>query len=231
MSHPHSPRAIDSTDDYCDLGCQSDTELPTYKSASTEDLSIISIDAYNDYEPLTELLPMVDTSVQYDEGHDSNNEYNSTDEQFSVDPAESTTSDATYSTYGHPSVMPSNVLLKQFIVRHHLTQDAVSDLLELLSIYSPTYKWPASAYLFNKQFETTNRPIYHYFCSECYQSLPSKSEKQCPNLCCSKEFMSKGDISAFIQLPLQPQFKSLMQRKYMCTVHACTFVNIISFTL
>jgi len=43
MSHPHSPRAIDSTDAYCDLGCQSETEL---KSASTEDLTIISIDGY-----------------------------------------------------------------------------------------------------------------------------------------------------------------------------------------
>ena len=41
-----------------------------------------------------------------------------------------------------------NVLLKQFFVHHNITQNALSDLLELLNLYSEK-QWPNSIYIFN----------------------------------------------------------------------------------
>ena len=105
-----------------------------------------------------------------------------------------------------------NVLLKQFSVRHNITKDALSDLLELLNLYSEK-QWPNSVYIFNKQFShLLNTPVNHYFCSYCYHSLPNDQMTRCPNKQCENELNEKGDISSFIELPLQPQFRKLMQR-------------------
>ena len=164
-------------------------------------------------EPLIELLPEV--------GEYSNEilgECNSLNSSHSDDSEEIEESEpASQLEITEHNLPPSNVLLKQFVVRHHLTQDALSDLLKFLSIYSTTDKWPSSVYLFDKQFKAVqNAPIFHYFCNDCFHSLPSANEKKCPNDLCGNQLNIKGAISSFIELPLQPQFTSLLQRTYVC---------------
>jgi len=81
------------------------------------------------------------------------------------------------------------LLLKQFLMHHYLTQDVLSDLLGLLSIYSPADTWPATVYLFNKHFQPVqNAPVF-YFCSDCFQPLPSCKEEKCLNTYSEKRIL------------------------------------------
>lgn len=82
----------------------------------------------------------------------------------------------------------SNLLLMQYSVRHNLTQEAVADLLSLLSIHCPSpNSIPSSLYCFQKLFPSLHT-IYtvHYFCSSCLQEVPGKEILICPNADCGK---------------------------------------------
>jgi len=167
----------------------------------------------NDYEPLTELLPLDTSSAILNEDNDED----SIKHTLEIRPEVSS-----ITSNNHP-ILPSNVLLKRFTVRHHLTKDALSDLLELLSMYSPSNIWPPSVYLFNNQFHSLHcKPIFHYFCSECYSSVTNNNESKCPNSFCQKEFTKRGDISSFIELSLQQQLENLLQSEES-TLSMCRF--------
>ena len=161
------------------------------------------------YEPLTELLPCSEGLCNQT---DLSSEEDSDSETVSLDVCDvEIPNDTTVSEEFCATPYACNVLLKQFSVRHNITQDALSDLLELLNIYSEK-QWPTSVYVFNKQFShLLNIPINHYFCSYCYHSLPNDQVTRCLNEQCENELNEKGDISSFIELPLQPQFRKLMQ--------------------
>ena len=67
----------------------------------------------------------------------------------------------------------SYVLTTKFKLRHNLTDQALSDLLDLLKLHcpSPNLCLP-SLYLFNKQFECLKYPLkFHYYCCKCLQEV------------------------------------------------------------
>ena len=111
----------------------------------------------------------------------------------------------------------SNVLLMQYIMRHNLTQEAISDLLKLLHIFMPKIDLPSSVYMFNKPFMAMNFPLeFHYFCNNCMQDI-SKDAQHCPK--CKATLLSKGSRSTFVELPLELQLQNVLQSK--TDVHAC----------
>ena len=197
------------------------TPLQCWNSEGWSDESWNEFCFDNNYEPLTELLP--------EEQHNNENSvdvsgYTSSESNDSE--IEALASDKLSDVEDEPTSLPvdstptrelscCNLLLKQFAIRHHITQDALSDLLELFSLYAPSYHWPSSVFLFNKQFlSIQNTPIFHHFCSDCFQLLTSGHEKKCSNAYCGKQFENKGDISSFIELPLEPQLTRLLHRTY-----------------
>ena len=59
-----------------------------------------------------------------------------------------------------PVVSPFSLLIKQYSVRHNLTQAALADLLQLFRLHSATQEiLPSSVYLFEKQFQTLKCPM------------------------------------------------------------------------
>ena len=113
------------------------------------------------------------------------------------------------------AVSPCSLLVKQYSLRHNLTQAALADLIQLLRLNSstPDVLLP-SVCLFEKQFQSLHYPLkIHYFCSVCLQLLPSSQIHQCPNDVCKTSFATVGAISSFIELPIELQLANMMRRK------------------
>lgn len=109
----------------------------------------------------------------------------------------------------------SSVLVMQFKMRHNLTQEALSDLLQLLSLHcpSPNHCVP-SVYLFNKQFTTLQTPVkHHYFCSTCLQEIESDGVTVCPNPACAQDLRVQNGRSSFLEVPIEQQLKCVLERK------------------
>jgi hypothetical protein len=88
------------------------------------------------------------------------------------------------------TVGTSNMLLRSFMCRHHLTHRAKSDLLQLLQIHLPEESQvPPSLYLFEKKC-SENLPgcspevTEHYYCSACNASLTGPGGSGCSQECC-----------------------------------------------
>ena len=113
------------------------------------------------------------------------------------------------------TVTASSVLLTQFKMRHNLTQEAVSDLLQLLSLHWPVpNNCVSSVYLFNKQFTTLETPVkHHYFCSTCLQEVESDKVRVCPNPACAQDLTVPNATSSFIEVPIEQQLKCVLERK------------------
>lgn len=113
------------------------------------------------------------------------------------------------------TVATSGVLSMQFKLRHNLTEQALSDLLQLLKLHCPSpNQCVPSAYVFNKQFECLKYPIkFHYYCSRCLQEV-EYSSSVCPNLPCSQNLCSLRSKSSFIEIPVEQQLKSLLSRMF-----------------
>ena len=112
-----------------------------------------------------------------------------------------------------PLTVTSSLLLIKYQMRHKLTQEALSDLLQLMRLHFPTPNLlPSSLYLFNKQLPLLGDPLeYTYFCSRCLQELSSKDESMCSNSSCGYSLSKAGAISSFIEVPLEPQLLTLLQ--------------------
>lgn len=114
-----------------------------------------------------------------------------------------------------PTLSSSSLLSMQCSMRHNLTEEALSDLLQVIKLCRNSQdSIPSTVYLFKKQFECLKYPLdFHYFCSRCLQLLSSNRLSLCPNECCNSNLSSTGAVSSFIELPLESQLVSLMQRK------------------
>lgn len=126
------------------------------------------------------------------------------------------------------TAMSSSVLVMQFKMRHDLTQEALSDLLKLLSLHCPTpnHCLP-SVYLFNKQFTTLESPVnHHYFCSSCLQEVENGVDV-CPNPSCSQDLEVQNGRSSFIEVPIEQQLKCVLERKSPCVYLLRTYTFIL----
>lgn len=115
-------------------------------------------------------------------------------------------------------------------MRHKLTNESVADLLELLRLHCPTpnYCIP-SMYHFKKQFCSLAHPIqFHYFCSNCLQSI-DELLRVCSNPLCNSDLTEVGARSPFIETDIESQVQVFFECK--CTHSRIMFpkVNAVLF--
>ena len=109
----------------------------------------------------------------------------------------------------------SCILLMKYAMKHNITKDALADLLELVRLHCPKPNTcPPTLYYFNKQFENLKYPVkFHYFCSECFYDVTDPhSRTGCGNPYC-KNVLSEKTVSSFIEIPIDLQLKSILERK------------------
>lgn len=111
------------------------------------------------------------------------------------------------------TVASSCLLLKKFRMQHRLTDTAFADLLRLITLHCPRpNECPKSPYLFDKIFGGHKLPLeFHNFCSNCL--CPVTNETKCPNTCCEVSLAKLGSKSQFIEVPIEPQLTTILQRK------------------
>lgn len=101
----------------------------------------------------------------------------------------------------------ATLLLFRYSVKHSLTEQALSDLLNLLSVFLPKdAKFPKSIHRLKKYFlkkHKEKQPLLQPYCKVCHRILKEKE------LC----ICGKG-ISYFITVPLGAQLKARLESKY-----------------
>ena len=117
------------------------------------------------------------------------------------------------------SIHASSVLMLQFKVRHDLTEQALTDLFQLIRLHCPRpNNFISSIYQFKKQFQNLYYPIVlHYFCSSCYYCFEDEkpSVSSCPNSLCGANLEAKEAISSFIEVSISLQLKTILERKFV----------------
>lgn len=109
------------------------------------------------------------------------------------------------------TIKSSCVLTLQFKMRHQLTEQALAHLLHLVKLHSPQPNHCISLpYLLTKELHYPS--ILHYFCSACYETLETDTTPVCSN--CNTILTPKGSVSSFIEIPLDLQLQTILERKY-----------------
>ena len=159
-------------------------------------------------EVLTDLLPE-EPEVDHDVVSDP------FDPEISTSDTECETHETALYSDSLISQSSSSLLIKQYSIRHSLTQAALADLLQLLRLHCPTPNLlPSSLYSFEKQFRSMQYPVtLHYYCSDCLQQLHDCQELECPNVSCGKDLTTARTISSFIEVPLEQQVATIFERK------------------
>ena len=114
------------------------------------------------------------------------------------------------------STASSSVLLMKFIMKHRITQEALTDLLKVLKLHCPSpNNLPSTVYHFKKQFKDLQYPIiYHYFCSKCLAEVSTESTV-CNNTFCKSTLTEPHTKSSFIEVPIDLQLKCILERKHI----------------
>ena len=107
----------------------------------------------------------------------------------------------------------SMLLIITFVIRHGLTDAALTDLLILLELHciSPNLCWK-SVDLFRRFFRKLRAPIEcHYYCNrkKCKSYLGRTKLEVCPN--CHGSLTGKEEIMYFVVVPVLYQLQNLFQ--------------------
>ena len=113
----------------------------------------------------------------------------------------------------------SQLMLRSYICRHHLSKQAQIDLLSLLQIHLPSCSTTLtkSLYLFENYQSLASsdfkavEPEEHAFCGKCYMPVSSQSSP-CPNILCHQ---TAGKHPTFMTMSIAEQLKILLKRKCM----------------
>ena len=110
----------------------------------------------------------------------------------------------------------SLLLIITFAMRHQLSGTALADLLTLidLNLIAPNC-FSRSMATIHKFFKQLKNPVqFHYYCNFCYEYIGIHKPKCCSNKHCLRDFSSKGSLSYFIVIPLEPQVEALFSSDY-----------------
>ena len=96
----------------------------------------------------------------------------------------------------------------QYAIRHGLTTNAFTELLQLLSLHaSEGASLPRSVYrmknYFIQAFPESKLIQQHWYCSFCQRPLPSRD-----TVCTGRE-CSSGPPAGFVTVPISPQMKQI----------------------
>ncbi|KAL7379236.1 hypothetical protein ABVT39_024702 [Epinephelus coioides] len=107
----------------------------------------------------------------------------------------------------------SLLMLMSYVLRHNLTGEALTHLLEMFNIMFPGLI-PSSHYLFHKEFGRSSTFEVHFYCESCLKYLGIRAD--CPSQCdsCNTLFDANANLKKgfyFLVLPLRAQIKQLLQ--------------------
>ena len=136
------------------------------------------------------------------------------------------------SDYGHDdplyagaaiTVGVAMTLIMAFIVRHKLTNEAISDLLFLIDHICPKPKRCCKLCTNLKKFFSFLVIPFNccYYCSKCFNSISDTTVRACS--VCKAVINSVKGLSNFIHLPISEQIRSLFARKFL---HPTYFINL-----
>jgi len=149
---------------------------PPLSAIETELENEAIIDAGTENEIIGDISAETDTSITSFTSNDSSMD-NSEDRLLQQE----TTSMLYKDSY--LSVQSSEIMIKSFVCRHHLSGQAQEDLLQLLQFHLPEgNKLSSSLYLFDKNSQSQSITVdsqIHYCCSKCYLILESDEQKCC----------------------------------------------------
>lgn len=115
------------------------------------------------------------------------------------------------------SVRTSNLLIRSFNYRHHLTYQAKADLLQLLQVHLPhPNQLPSTLYTFQKQNRQCSVDVdpevtEHHYCSQCYTILTEETCSACT--LCGVNLVYNA-TPYFIVVSIPDQLKVFLKRKY-----------------
>ena len=115
------------------------------------------------------------------------------------------------------TILDSYILLYEYALRHKLTKEAFSELLQLVSVHLPSSANSAkSVYLlqkyFEKHFNDTTGECY-YYCIKCHRQVEGASNN-CPSGC------THAGLNKFLYIPVEPQLKRLEGIIFKNNVHS-----------
>lgn len=123
------------------------------------------------------------------------------------------------------SLNSSQLMIRSFIDRHHLSGQAKKDLLKMLSLHlPPSSALPTSFYHFHKQFcNVTVEPREYFYCGDCHMPL-NEHPYCCNSFCQFSHIQIKAGTSmysledaqcrrlSFVKMSIDEQLKTLLQR-------------------
>ena len=110
----------------------------------------------------------------------------------------------------------SSVLMMKYAMKHKLSWEALADLLQIVKLHCPSpNNVPSTLFHFKKHFKDMQYPLqHHYFCSTCLCEV-SENAKFCGNQECSFSSKELSSLSSFIEVPIDLQMKSILERTYV----------------
>ena len=105
------------------------------------------------------------------------------------------------------------VLLTLFAIRYDLTGEAISHLLQIITLILPSGNiLPDTLRKFKAFFRNLENPfILHHYCAFCL-SYVEKQATECPNTACMKELSSRHAKAYFIEIPVVQQLATFFSR-------------------
>lgn len=109
------------------------------------------------------------------------------------------------------TILQAYLMVFQFVLKHHLSAKAFSELLLLLSALLPIgSQLPKSVYRLKHFFMKVLpgfKVVEHQYCNNCHS--PIETGGTCSNMLCTC-----NKVSHFISIPLGPQLKTMMEGNY-----------------
>ncbi|XP_070550109.1 uncharacterized protein [Ptychodera flava] len=112
------------------------------------------------------------------------------------------------------SVGVSMLLIITYVLKYHLSGEALTDLLQLINLHcAASHPGLQSIHVFFKYFQKLQNPlVFHHYCSSCLFKLDDPSVVICPNDVCHNDLSKHGAKSFFIEIPIEAQLQSLFSR-------------------
>lgn len=110
------------------------------------------------------------------------------------------------------------LMVMSHAARHNITGTQLHDLLQLINTLFGKEVLPRSKYLFNKVFKNNSDIVeFHFYCKTCKvyigtkEDIQDKNIAQCAICSASIEISSLNSASFFINIPIAPQIKTLLE--------------------
>ncbi|XP_070573838.1 uncharacterized protein [Ptychodera flava] len=151
----------------------------------------------------------------YNSGSEGNNEQDDTDSDREINEEDHYMNEEMLEDQEVLSEEQILLILQAFVLRHHLTKEALQDLLSIMHLVAPAMI-PKSAYIFQKHFKDTLLTFdRHFYCEMCNTYI-GKNDGDLPRECpdCNTPFVKERSLkngNFFMVFPITTQLQDLFE--------------------